>query len=499
MRRTTALALGIHLTCVGACRDAPSASPPPASAPPNLLIVIPDQMRGQALGFMNEDPVVTPHLDRLAEEGLVLEQAVVNYPVCSPMRAMFMTGRYPHSNGVLGNCNSRTAPFGYELRARDRTWSDVLADNGYSLGYIGKWHLDAPREPYVESYNNTEEMAWNEWCPPERRHGFDFWYAYGTYDRHNRPMYWRSDAARDEAHFADQWGPEHEADLAIAYLRNEDGSYRRPDEPFALVVSMNPPHMPYELVPDEYVARYADKTAQDLLVRGNVGVEGDTPMSELAHAQIKNYFAMVTGVDAQLGRILEALDEEGLANDTVVLFTSDHGNCLGAHEQISKNNHYEESMRVPFLLRWPGELPPRRDDLLISTPDIFPTLLELMGFAEDVPEDVEGTSHASIFRTGEGARPLSQLYLWVPPGEPDGGRRGVRTHRYTLMIEKLGDGTLATTLHDIDTDPYQIENVAEEQSDVVNRLIDEELIPWLEKTEDPWLAGFQKITGREER
>jgi arylsulfatase A-like enzyme len=99
------------------------------------------------------------------------------------MRAMFMTGQYPHANGVLGNCNSRTAPHGYELSQSARTWSDVLADNGYSLGYIGKWHLGSPFEPYVKSSNNTEEMAWNEWCPPERRHGFDFWYAYGTYDQ----------------------------------------------------------------------------------------------------------------------------------------------------------------------------------------------------------------------------------------------------------------------------------------------------------------------------
>jgi arylsulfatase A-like enzyme len=448
---------------------------------------MPDQMRGQALGFMKEDPVITPNLDRLASQSLVLTQAAVNYPVCSPMRAMLMTGRYPHSNGVLGNCNSRSAPFGYELRKEDRTWSDVLADRGYSLGYIGKWHLDSPYEPYVESANNTAEMAWNEWCPPERRHGFGFWYAYGTYDRHTRPMYWANDTPRDGAFYIDQWGPEHEADMAIDYIRNEGGKYREPGRPFALVVAMNPPHMPYELVPGEYVDRYAGKTYRDLLVRPNVDFEGDSPMSELARKHTKNYFAMITGVDEQFGRIVRTLEEEGLAEKTIVVFTSDHGNCLGTHGQVSKNNHYEESMRVPFLIRWPGRIEPRRDDLLLSTPDILPTLLDLMGFAEAVPDGVEGTSHASLFLTGEGERPTSQLYIWVPPGQPALGRRGIRTHRYTLTISKGARGTTETVLHDNIEDPYQLKNIAGESPEVVERLAREELIPWLVKTNDPWL------------
>ena len=132
------------------------------------------------------------------------------------------------------------------------------------MSYVGKWHLDAPLEPYVASSNNTAEMAWNEWCPPERRHGFDSWYAYGTYDQHTRPMYWAEETERDEAFYVDQWGPEHEADCAIAYIRNEGGGYRDEGEPFALVVAMNPPHMPYELVPEKYVAYYDGKTYRDL-------------------------------------------------------------------------------------------------------------------------------------------------------------------------------------------------------------------------------------------
>jgi len=279
---------------------------------PNLVFVFPDQMRGQAMGFLGQEPVVTPNLDRFAAESLVFTQAVSNYPVCSPYRAMLMTGKYPYANGVISNCNSNTAPFDNELRQSDRCWSDVLNDKGYSLGYIGKWHLDAPYKPYVESYNNSERFAWNEWCSPQRRHGFDFWYAYGTFDRHLAPEYWSTDMTRDERARVDQWGPEHEADLAVEYLHNKDGKYRRPDRPFALVVAMNPPHMPYQAVPQKYIDVYADKTPEELIARGNVNLKENAKGAKLARGQTKNYFAMITGVDEQFGRILQALKEAGL-------------------------------------------------------------------------------------------------------------------------------------------------------------------------------------------
>ena len=299
--------------------------------PPNLVYVFPDQMRGQALGFLKEDPVITPNLDRFAGESVVFTQAASNYPVCSPYRGMLMTGKYPHSNKVLSNCNSNGAKYGYELQVTDRCWSDVLKKKGYSLGYFGKWHLDSPREPWVQSPNNSDTFAWNEWCPPERRHGFDLWHAYGTYDNHFNPEYWTNDSTRDKRIKIDQWSPEHEADMAVKYIRNEGSSFRDPTQPFALVVGMNPPHMPYNLVPQKYLDLYGDKTAEDLINRPNVNLNGDTKGARLARKQIKNYFAMVTGVDDQFGRILAALKEQGLEKDTIVVFTSDHGNCLGCH------------------------------------------------------------------------------------------------------------------------------------------------------------------------
>jgi arylsulfatase A-like enzyme len=463
-------------------------SGPAKSKPPNLLIVFPDQMRAHAQGFMQEDPVLTPTLDRFAQESLVLTEAVSNYPVCSPFRAMLMTGKYPHANGVLANCNTNGTQHGYELRTEENCWSDILKKQGYSLGYIGKWHLDGPYKPYVKCQNNSENFAWNEWCAPERRHGFDFWHAYGTYDQHMNPMYWSTHADRDSAQWVGQWGPEYEADQAIRYIQNQSGAYRDPYKPFALVVSMNPPHMPYDQLPETYVRQYDHIGLEDLCNRPNIPPAG-TRWGDYYRENIRNYLAMTTGVDAQFGRILAALSELGLEQDTIVLFTSDHGNCLGIHEMVSKNIHYEESMRVPFMLRWPGKIRPRRDDLLISSPDISPSLLQLMGFSKHIPADTRGHSYADLFLTGEGDRPDSQLYIWIPYGQPSWGRRGVRTHQHTLSISRIPDQSDEVVLHDNRKDRFQLENLAGQATNLVNTLGEETLIPWLQKTGDPWLEN----------
>jgi len=441
---------------------------------PNLLIVYPDQMRGQALGFLGEEPVRTPHLDRFAAQSLVLPQAAASYPVCSPSRAMWMTGAYPwtSANAVTSNCNNRSAPYGCELPQDARCWSDVLHDQGYSLGYIGKWHLDAPYAPYVDCANNRGEVKWNEWCPPQRRHSFDHWYSYGTYDYHTRPLYWDMHATRHGFHYVDQWGPEHEADRAIEYLRNTGGQYRDAEQPFALVVGMNPPHMPYHLVPDEYVELYADLDLEALCRRPNIPPAG-TEWGDYYRAQVRNYYAMVSGVDAQFGRILAALEAQGLAEDTIVLFTSDHGNCLGIHDRISKNNPYEESMRVPFLLRWPGQVAARQDDLLLSSVDIYPTLLDLMGLGGEIPAEVQGASYARLFQGIKMERPLSQLYLWMPFDQPTLGRRGLRTERYTYVENRMPGEPVSCELYDRDEGPYQMADIAGQRPQLVRELSEE--------------------------
>ena len=447
---------------------------------PNLVFVFPDQFRRQSMGFMGEDPVVTPNLDRLASEGLVLTQAVSNYPVCSPYRAMLMTGQYPTSNGVLANCQSRRTRFGNYLKASARCLSDVLHDAGYSLGYIGKWHLDGP-----PSTEKGEKIEWDAYTPPERRHGFDFWYSYGVFNDHMNPHYWVGGAAEDARTEVHDWSPRHEANVAMDYIRNRDGRHRSPDQPFALFVSMNPPHSPYHLVPDEYVAMYDEKTSGDLLNRPNV--DFDLENGRKASRSVKHYFASVTGVDDQFGRILRCLEEEGLEEETVVVFSADHGDMMGSHDRMDKNVWYEESCGMPFLIRWTGQIRPGTDDLLLSAPDVMPSLLGLMGLSDRTPEAVEGTDYSVAMLGGTVARPTSALYFLIPTGRPGGGRRGLRTHRYTFVIQKRTRQN-QVVLHDNVEDPYQMKNIAGEAPEVV-RALTEELHGWLRKTDDPWLEA----------
>ena len=143
-------------------------------------------------------------------------------------------------------------------------------------------------------------------------------------------------------------------------------------------------------------------------------------------------------------------------------------------------------MRIPFLIRWPGKIPVRRDNLLFSVPDVYPTLLGLMGFGRDVPGAVEGTDYSQLFRTGKGRRPTSQLYLKGEFVALDKGSRGVRTHRYTLRIQKQKDGTEQRFLYDNQADPWQLKNIATAKPNLMKQLIEKELKPWLEKTKDPW-------------
>jgi uncharacterized sulfatase len=187
-----------------------------SKSPPNVVFVFPDQFRQQAIGFMQQDPVITPNLDRFASESLVLTHAVSNYPVCSPYRAMLFTGKYPFSTGVIGNCYSGTIPYGVQLRASERCFSDVLHDVGYSLGYIGKFHLDLPREediPFTEGWRGQPGAGsfWDAYTPPgPRRHGFDFWHSYGCCDQHLTPHYWHNDAKVDERTDIEGWSVQHE-------------------------------------------------------------------------------------------------------------------------------------------------------------------------------------------------------------------------------------------------------------------------------------------------
>lgn len=448
---------------------------------PNLLFVFPDQFRPMAMGFVGEDPVQTPNLDRFAGGAVYFPNAVSNFPVCSPYRAMLLTGRWPYATGMTGNCNS-AAPDLF-LRPDERCLSDVLADAGYVPGYIGKWHLDTPTEAearYGEG-RRGDGSIWDTYTPPgPRRHGFAFWHAYGCCDRHLQPHYWHNQAAASEPTAVDGWSVRHETDVAVDFVLNRDGKVRDPDKPFALFVAFNPPHTPFSQVPEEYRARYAGTKPTELLVRPNVA--GDA-RGDLARRSVADYFAAVTGIDEHFGRLLKALDDAGLTEDTIVVFTADHGEMMGSQGRMHKGVVYEESFRIPLLIRYPGRLPPGRDALHINVPDMMPTLLGLLGLGDRIPPAVQGTNFARQIGKREGPRPTSTFFI-VCGARPDAGQRGLRTDRYTFAVSR-GGADSALLLFDRQVDPYEMNNLAAAQPELCQQLVGE-LNRWLAATGDPW-------------
>ncbi|QYM78874.1 sulfatase [Horticoccus luteus] len=465
-------------------RSAPSTSATPAASTaraPNLLFFFPDQMRRQAMGFVGEDPALTPHIDRFSREGLYLPRATSTFPVCSPWRGMMMTGRFPCATGITNNCNS-TRPTVYLHRDEDCV-TDVLHRAGYHIGYIGKWHLTHPHAPYIPQDIREDDVKWDEFTPKADRHHIDYWYGYNAYDDHLRPRYWDNNAPRDGYHYVNEWSPEHETDLGIRYLENAGGAMRDPAKPFALWMSLNPPHPPYAKVPARLRERYQGHSWRDLLQRKNVRLEG---IGANARDAVLDYFAAVTGVDEQFGRVLATLDRLNLADDTIVVFTSDHGDMMGSQGLMSKPYPYEEAFSIPLIIRWPGRLAAgRTDDLLFGTPDLMPTLLGLMGQRTQIPRQVQGTDYADLLLGRPGPkRPDSAFYL----DSTDGGHRGVRTHRHTYVTGLGANGEARVRLFDNENDRYQLHNLAEKEPALAAEL-DRATQEWLHRIGDPWPAN----------
>jgi len=454
---------------------------------PNIVFVFADQMRRQALGFTHQDPVHTPNLNRFASQGLYMPNTISNRPLCSPFRAMMVTGKFPYCNDVVTNCNSSTTKYNNYLKKTERIFTDVLSENGYNVGYIGKWHMDPPTAPDATDWRKAE---WGAFVPPERRHGIDFWHAYNDHNRHDNPYYWTTHAKADEKTVIHEWSPRHEAGVAIDYIENRNGKHRNSDKPFALFWSMNPPHPPFHEVPQEYLDRYDGKAADELLNRPNVP-EDHKP----SHQNIKNYLAMVTGVDEQFGRLLDTLKKNGLHENTIVVFTADHGEMMGSHGLMGKNYWYEESSGIPFLIRWPGKINQRSDNLLFNVPDMMPTLLGLTGI-DDVPYGVQGTDYSPILLGEKMTRPDSSLYMrTLKPSDDFGtakGGRGVRTHTHTFVID-WNNNEKTYYLFNNETDPYQMNNIADQNPALVKEL-SQKTKEWLEYTDDPWFYKWDYVS-----
>jgi len=439
--------------------------------PINVVLVFGDQHRAQSAGFASRfDPtadqgVLTPVMDRMASEGITFSHAVSCAPVCSPYRASLLTGQYPLTHGVFVN--------DVNLGKRAVSLAQAFDQAGYDTAYIGKWHLDGHgRSAYI---------------PPERRQGFGFWQVLECTHDYNHSYYYDQDDPSPKEW--DGYDALAQTKSAQEYIRTHSNQ-----NPFLLVLSWGPPHNPYETAPEQFQQLYDPAT---ISLRSNVVEQTDKPYRQhtrQARTEIAGYYAHISALDHCLGLILDILEEQGIAENTLFIYTSDHGDMLWSHGEWRKQWPMDESIRVPFLMRCPALFgrEARLDDLLLNTPDIMPTLLGLTGIP--VPGTVEGIDYASaILGTNSQPRPAAALIECIHPFsefQPAwGGReyRGIRTHRYTYVRDLHGPWLLFDNL----SDPYQLTNmVGTQENREIQASLDSLLSDLLSQQKDAFLPGI---------
>jgi arylsulfatase A-like enzyme len=399
---------------------------------------------------MGNPDVKTPHMDRLAAEGVLFRNTFANSPVCCPARACMLTGKYTHTNGMIAN--------DLRLRESETTVAELLGDAGYRTGFVGKWHLDGGhRLPgYVP--------------PGPRRQGFEFWAANECSHQHFDTQYFRDN---DEPIPIKTFEPEVWADLGIEFLRGTQTDSR----PFFLTIQMGPPHDPY-IAPEQYKARY---DPQALAMRPNWQESPDLPGRD----DIASYYGMITAVDDQIGRLMAALDELGLADDTIVWVSSDHGDMLGSQGKKLKRKPWEESILIPGIVRYPRKvLGARTSDVLMTQVDFAPTWLGLCGV--EAPAVMQGADLSTVVLGQSGEGPGSAFFQIFGPYYPGGvteGWRGVRTARY--MYARVEDAPWV--LYDLQEDPYELRNLVDDPAaSQIRDEMEQRLTAWMEKTGDSW-------------
>ncbi len=397
---------------------------------PNVVVFFTDQQRWDTMGLHGNPLELTPNLDRMAQRGTHLFFCFTCQPVCAPARACLQTGQYQNRHGVWRN--------GIPLPEDMQTLAHHFRAAGYATGYIGKWHL-AAQEP----------------VSAPRRGGYEFWLAANAlehtsephrtivYDNDNQPVFlpgYRVDALTD---------------AAIRYVHTHQ------DDPFYLFISYLEPHQQNHLddypPPDGYRERYTGRwMPPDLAALGGS-----------AHRHLGGYYGMVKRLDEALGRLLDALRSLELLDDTIVLFTSDHGNHFRTRNAEYKRSCHEASIRIPAALQGPGFDGGGQVRQLVSLIDLPPTLLDAAGLP--VPPEMQGRSILPLLRGREAAWP-DDVFIQISEAQVG---RAVRTRRWKYGVtapEKHGgrdpgsERYVEEYLYDLEADPYELQNLIGLQS-----------------------------------
>ena len=428
----------------------------------NVLYVFSDQHRACSMPGKPFSPVIAPAFEAFAKQNLVMENCISNYPLCTPHRAILVSGRWPQQTGILHNGPD------VALSESEYGLGQAFKDAGYKTAYVGKWHL----------YNGE-----NHFVPPGKlRFGFDYWRVWGNTNKHYDDFTWDSETGVKEVGAG--WAPVPMTDQAVQFIGQQ-----KKEQPWMMVVSWNPPHPPFNPPPEDsqpYPPEGLQFRPNVTLVSSDGSKSSHAPqlanMQSLREAE-QGYYGGITGVDKQFQRLLDALTAKGMVDDTIVVYSSDHGEMMGGHARMQKQVPWEESAHVPFYVRIPGAK--NRGTVthdLMSSIDIYPTLCGLAGVP--VPKSCSGRDLSDLMRGG--TVPAAEAMFIMNETNGDGndpeavGFRGVRTLTHTYAVAYDG----RWLLYDNVADPYQQKNLI---GDAAQK-------PLMEKF-DAMIMNWQKATG----
>lgn len=394
-------------------------SKPDENLKPNVLFIFADQLGAVWTGCYGNPDVATPHLDRLAASGTRFDRAYTASPLCTPYRGTLFTGRYPSQTGILRNSQ--------RIPGCETTLADLFNQGGYQTCYVGKWHLAGPPTA-------------SRWVPPVDRGGFQDFVGWECYHvRHWNNTIFERDSAEPIVM------PGHDTDGITDFALERLRHCAEANQPFCMFISHQAPHPVCE-APEPYGGMYRGRQFH---WRPNSQPESgfDHYGCQFAGQKfLEDYFAEVTHLDAAVGRVLDELEKLGLAENTIVVFTSDHGEMASSHGRYEKLTMYEESLRVPLLVRVPGQPGGAVSQAPVSSVDYLPTLLDLCGL--EPASTAEGVSFAEQLR--DPAAPVRRESVFVQLTD----KAAILQGSYTLELSP--DGGEVRQLLDIESDPSQL-------------------------------------------